>query len=174
MRTGYDFFAGRPGATLGLGATYDNWDRHSAQFNPAPGCDPNDPASHLDPSCITSAVTGLTNYYATTANVDDAMAWLGSVPAGQPWLLLLSFNAAHSPYNVAPDGLHSYPTPLGCLPPQYFNPTDAICYRAIVEAMDREIARLLASLSPEERARTTVIFLGDNGSLPASGSPLQA
>ena len=35
-------------------------------------------------------------------------------------------------------------------------------YAAMVEAMDTEIGRLLASLGPE-LARTNVIFIGDNG-----------
>jgi arylsulfatase A-like enzyme len=36
-------------------------------------------------------------------------------------------------------------------------------FKAMVEALDTEIGRLLASLPPAERARTTVLFLGDNG-----------
>ena len=33
----------------------------------------------------------------------------------------------------------------------------------MIEAMDHEIGRLLASLAPEVLARTTVVFVGDNG-----------
>jgi arylsulfatase A-like enzyme len=157
VRTGYDFFAGRPGCCLAPPAGgYFNWEKHSAQFSPGPGCDPEDPAWHLNESCIASSVTP-TTVYATTANVDDAKAWLNSLPDGQPWMLVLAFNAAHTPWDGAPDGLHSYPTPLGC------PGNSLVCARAMVEAMDRKISELLTSLDPAELDRTTVIFVGDNG-----------
>src|SRR5262249_8385783 len=47
----------------------------------------------------------------------------------------------------------SYPT--GNDPRPYF--------KATVEALDTEIGRLLAGIAAPERARTTVLFLGDNG-----------
>jgi hypothetical protein len=46
-------------------------------------------------------------------------------------------------------------------------------YEAMVEALDTELGRLLAGIPPDVRARTTVIFLGDNGT-DACLSPLPA
>jgi arylsulfatase A-like enzyme len=149
VRSGYDRSVGEPSCCLH--GTYFNWQKHFAQFTPGPGCD-------LDrESCITSSVTTSTAY-ATSENVEDAKLWLGSLPAEQPWLLVLAFNAAHTPFHAPPDALHSYPKPLNC------TGTGSTCYRAMIEAMDNEIDDLLDWLGPQELANTTVIFVGDNGS----------
>ena len=109
--------------------------------------------------------------YATTDTVDDAIAWINAQTA--PWFLYLPFNAPHQPFQIPPYHLVS-PTTLATLPkdaqgqlrpPGTFCEGDAQrdCYFAMVEAMDREIGRLLAALPPAVRAQTTVIFVGDNG-----------
>lgn len=36
-------------------------------------------------------------------------------------------------------------------------------YLAAIEAMDKEIARLIASLTPEQKSNTIFVFMGDNG-----------
>ena len=76
----------------------------------------------------------------------------------QPWVLYLAFNAPHQPFHAPPQSLHTYH--LYGAP----NATPSQHYRAAVQAMDTEIGRLLASLSPTTRARTTIIFTADNGS----------
>lgn len=44
--------------------------------------------------------------------------------------------------------------------------------KAMIEAMDTEIGRLLSSINPAVRVRTTVIFVGDNGTAgPAADGP---
>jgi arylsulfatase A-like enzyme len=97
-----------------------------------------------------------TSTYATTQAVDDALAVIGGMQ--QPWFLWLAFQTAHDPYDAPPDDLHSYGD-LGDAPV-------AVRYRAMVEALDRELGRLLSSMDPKTRRNTLVIFVGDNGSDP--------
>ncbi len=97
--------------------------------------------------------------YATTANVDDALAWLDG-QRGKPWVLWLAFNAPHLPHHVPPDDLHSYElsgtsADIEARPVDYFH--------AAIEALDTEVGRLLDSMDPVDRARTVVVFVGDNG-----------
>ena len=116
--------------------------------------------------------------YATTQNVDDALAWIGQQTT--PWFLYLAFNAAHDPYHAPPEDLHSYDGDVRPdLPPTHdgprlhshnciFSPPGSrdyrYCYLADVEAMDREMGRLLNWLEQQQQlSNTTIIFVGDNG-----------
>jgi arylsulfatase A-like enzyme len=94
--------------------------------------------------------------YSTTRLVDDALAVIHS--AVSPWFVWLAFHAAHEPHAPPPVGLHSYGDLSGA-PPD-------LLYRAEVEAMDRELGRLLDRLGEGVRERTMVIFVGDNGTSP--------
>ncbi len=105
---------------------------------------------------VVNGVSSVSTVYATTAQVDDAIARIGAMP--EPWFLYLSFSAAHIPFHAPPSHLHSYN--LSGAPEQ----TPAEHYRAAVEAMDTEIGRLMQSMSTAMRDRTTVVFMGDNGS----------
>ena len=97
--------------------------------------------------------------YATTDNVDDALAWVAG-QGEQPWLLWLAFNAAHTPYHKPDNALHGYDRlPDNALAIQT-NPRPY--YEAMIEALDTEIGRVLKGV---DRTRTTIVFLGDNGSL---------
>jgi arylsulfatase A-like enzyme len=101
--------------------------------------------------------------YATTKCVDDALVWIYAQQ--EPWLCVVSFQAPHAPFHRPPASLHSQSLPPGvpgdsCTQP---GPDPLPFYRAAVQAMDTEIGRLLATLPSGERARTTVLFLGDNG-----------
>ena len=91
--------------------------------------------------------------YATTVNVNEFLEW-AAVHQEQPWFAVLSFNTPHTPYHAPPDHLHSQEL-------EGLNPltTPGPFLRAMIEAMDREIGRCLASLDEN----TTVIFVGDNG-----------
>lgn len=93
--------------------------------------------------------------YNTTATVDDALTLIAATP--EPWFAYVAFNAPHHPYHAPPPELHGF-----TLPPTVEEdlPLHA---KAAVEAMDTEIGRLLASLDPDVRSRTLVIFAGDNG-----------
>jgi len=102
-----------------------------------------------------NGVTTQTTTYATTDTVDDALALLPTLP--EPWFGYLAFNAAHFPLHVPPANLHSFN--LRGTPST--EPVDHM--KAMIEALDTEIGRLLASLDPALLARTTIVFMADNG-----------
>lgn len=91
--------------------------------------------------------------FATSDTVDDAIDKVATMP--EPWLLYVAFNAPHTPLTVPPAELYSDDLAFDAPDPQKVD--------ALVESMDTEIGRLLESFDPEVRARTTVIFMGDNG-----------
>lgn len=94
--------------------------------------------------------------YSTTEQVNAAIA--RSSTMREPWLMYVAFNAGHLPWHVPPASLHSYA--LSGSP----DATPDVHYRASVQALDTELGRLLASMDPGVRARTTFVFMGDNGS----------
>lgn len=111
---------------------------------------------------VVDGVDGIEEGYATTVNVNDAIAWLDGLEAGQPWLLWMGFNAPHSPFHKPPDDLHDY---------DHLAPSDDVApaeaeeyFRASLQALDTEIGRLFEHLRSTDRwDDTVVIFLGDNG-----------
>ncbi|MEQ1565981.1 MAG: sulfatase-like hydrolase/transferase [Myxococcota bacterium] len=92
--------------------------------------------------------------YVTTDTADDAIDRIGAMT--EPWLLYVAFNAAHFPTHVPPDELHSFDRLKE-------SSDDADKYDAALEAVDQELGRVLAAMSPELRARTYVFVVGDNG-----------
>lgn len=110
--------------------------------------------------------------YATSVQVDDASAWIAQ-QADRPWFMWLAFNAPHSPFHRPPEDLHTVDLPPGDPPDRGSGATPY--YLAAIEAMDSEIGRLLREMDPAVRARTTLLFMGDNGS-PARtiGAPFDA
>lgn len=97
--------------------------------------------------------------YTTTKFTDLAVDWIDQ--QSQPWFLWLAYNAPHTPFHLPPNNLHdrdNLPTDQASIdanPQPYFF--------AMIEAMDAEIGRLLASLTEAERNNTVIIFIGDNG-----------
>jgi arylsulfatase A-like enzyme len=100
--------------------------------------------------------------YVTTENVDDALrlieAW-----GDDPWFLWLAFNAPHSPWHEPPPELHTFELDAD-------SPTPVL-FRAALQALDTELGRLLDSMAPDVRARTTVLIAGDNGTPPTATTP---
>ncbi|MEO8616506.1 MAG: sulfatase-like hydrolase/transferase, partial [Luteolibacter sp.] len=100
---------------------------------------------------------------------NDAVSFINTQnTAVKPWFVWVAFNAPHVPFHL--------PTPT-TLCPHYtslsgttadINQHPLNYYNAAVEALDTEIGRLLAAV---DLTKTTVIFLGDNGT---PGQVLQA
>lgn len=103
--------------------------------------------------------TGTSTNYITTALTDEAIAWTGRQHT--PWFLWLAYTAPHEPLHLPPAHLHTQAgltgsaADIAARPQSYFF--------ALAESMDRELGRLLESLDDDVRARTVVIFMGDNG-----------
>ncbi|MFT5050475.1 MAG: arylsulfatase B [Chlamydiales bacterium] len=100
----------------------------------------------------TDGNTVISETYTTTDTVNDALAAVDTLV--EPWFIYLAFNASHKPLHVPPDHLHGFD--LSGVP--LANPVPHM--KAMTEAMDREIGRLLAGVDFQD---TTVMFLGDNG-----------
>ena len=101
---------------------------------------------------VINGVSSTSTRYATSDVVDDAVAWINArTTAGQPWLAWVAFNAPHTPFHVPPANLHGYGNPA----------TNLLKYRAAVQAMDTEIARLLLAVN---LSTTDILLMGDNGS----------
>ena len=104
--------------------------------------------------------------YATTENVNDALAFINAqTAAGKPWFTWVAFNAPHIPYHLpSPTSLcPHYASLSGTAGDIAANPQNY--YNAAIEAMDTEIGRLLAGV---DLNTTTVIFIGDNGTPQAT------
>lgn len=98
--------------------------------------------------------------YAPSAKVDDAIEWLGDPSErDEPWFLWLAFNTPHSPIHIPPQDLLQSDDPALDDPESGNRPA----FKAMIEAMDTEIGRLLEYIGPEELENTYVIFIGDNG-----------
>jgi arylsulfatase A-like enzyme len=114
---------------------------------------------------VTNGKVTTSKVYATTDNVNDALGWIQTQTTNKkPWVCCICFNAAHGPFHVPPNTLHTYnitntsPVPLK--------------FKAMVQAIDTEIGRLLTALPAAVLAKTNVIFVGDNGTPPgASEAP---
>ena len=96
-------------------------------------------------------VTTTSTEYATSYFTDDALSWLNSSTA--PWFLWMAHIAPHSPFHVPP--AHMYAG-------GQVNNNEGK-YKAMIESMDFEIGRFIDSLTADQKANTTFIFLGDNG-----------
>lgn len=118
---------------------------------------------------VTNGVQAPSSEYTTSAFTDAAIAEMASMP--EPWFLVVSYNAAHTPFHVPPAELC---VPDGCanawcdsLGP---NPNDRQLARAMMESLDAEIGRLLGALD-STHPDTYVFFLGDNGTTPSASIP---
>jgi arylsulfatase A-like enzyme len=116
--------------------------------------------------------TTSTTTYSTTALTNFAIEFIADHEAGpsasDPWFMYLPYNAPHGTgastgFQVPPTNLHS--VNVGGLPPGAIQNSIPV-YKAMIQAMDTEIGRLLAALGPvgsPERDNTVVVFMGDNG-----------
>lgn len=98
--------------------------------------------------------------YATTAITDWAIEFLDRHQATRPqdpWFLYLPYNAAHAPFQAPPENLHTQN--LDGLQPGERQASVPV-YRAMIEALDTELGRLLRRV---DLTNTVVIYIGDNG-----------
>ncbi|MFT7485747.1 MAG: arylsulfatase B [Candidatus Paceibacteria bacterium] len=96
----------------------------------------------------------LKNTYATTYTTDTALKTIREF-GEQPWLLWVAYHAPHKPYHTPPGEL---------VRSKGLDPSTKLGKgKAIIEALDTEIGRLLAGVEPEVMANTIVVFFGDNG-----------
>lgn len=107
---------------------------------------------------IQEPVTG----YATSRQVDDALAVMEAF-GEQPWFVWLALTAPHKPLHVPPDHLHTQGDLEGASEPEL--------YRAVLEAADTELGRLLDGIPPDVRSRTWVVVMGDNGTYGSAMEP---
>ncbi len=105
--------------------------------------------------------SGTVATYATTDTVNDAAAWIqAQARADKPWFAWVAFNAPHAPFHLpSPTTLcPTYASLSGTAGDITANPRSY--YNAAIEAMDTEIGNLLKAA---DLNKTTVIFIGDNG-----------
>jgi len=100
---------------------------------------------------ITNGQTDTAETYITTFLTDQAIDWIDT--QSQPWLCWMAYNAPHSPYHLPPDSLYTRTDTASIFDK----------YLCMIESVDHEVGRLLASLSQTERDSTLVLFVGDNG-----------
>lgn len=103
--------------------------------------------------CVNGACT-LNTDYLTTVTTDEA---IGQLAGTEPFFLYVPYNSAHDPPHDPPANLHSFAGQCLLTAP----PSNPVCHKAMTEALDTELARLLAAIDMND---TTVILLGDNGS----------
>jgi arylsulfatase B len=145
-----------------LADTRNGWETHANRvgFDHVSGLVRGTLADYYAWPKVVNGEHSISTAYAASDKVDDALAWIKQ--QDKPWFLWFAFNLPHSPLQLPPqDLMQDDHTDLDraasstAKPRAYFD--------AMMEAMDSEIARLLASLPPQVRDNTYVIFMGDNG-----------
>ena len=101
--------------------------------------------------------------WAVSQNVDDCLEWVSEVK--ENWFAWVALNVPHTPYQRPPAGL--YDESLYSLPTR--DPANSAIgtvtpyFKAMIQAMDTEIGRLLDGLGADVLGSTYVIVLADNG-----------
>jgi len=110
-----------------------------------------------------------TTTYATTALTNLAIDYIRNAESArpnEPWFVYQAYNAPHaanggnSPYQVPPRELHHVDLSSVGNPAPGTSLTNVPVYQADIQALDTELGRLLKEVDLE---KTTVIFIGDNG-----------
>lgn len=103
------------------------------------------------------------NGYLTALIGDRAVEWVNrQARGGRPFLLSLHFNAPHWPWEAPGDEEESRRVRHTNL--RHFDGGSQRTYRRMIEAMDREVGRVLDALAAHAIAdNTIVVFTSDNG-----------
>ncbi len=105
-----------------------------------------------------NGVTRMRRVYNTTDEVNHTIRRIEVAGRkNRPYFVWLAFSTPHSPYHKPPSNLH---TRDSLVPGSTDRAMRRPYYEAMVESLDTEIGRLLASVDLDT---TTVIFIGDNG-----------
>lgn len=97
--------------------------------------------------------------YATTQLVDSSINWINQQT--KPFFLWLAFNAPHTPFHRPPLSLitdQSLSNNTASI-----NANKYTYYLAAIEAMDKEIGRLISTLTTAQKENTVFVLMGDNG-----------
>lgn len=117
---------------------------------------------------LTNGVPATTTTYNSTLVADDAIAWWNAHSGHR--FAYVAFNAPHAPYQNPPQALCTIDL-------QTCPPGERSIYKAMIEAMDHEIGRLISAVR-ENDPDAVIVFCGDNGTpahLPvAPFDPLRA
>jgi len=120
--------------------------------------------------------SGKSRGYRSTLEANLAVDWIKSRPKNQPWMATVSFSSAHSPYQPPPTSLLPSGTPAFAGTDCTSTPSDRTLMTQMLEAMDREIGRVLVDSGVATRnsdgsiaydpakSNTMVVVVGDNGS----------
>lgn len=100
--------------------------------------------------------------YITSALTRESVDWINN--QRKPWFLWLAHVAPHLPLHLPPNNLHGRFELNGRPPDIRARPRDY--YFAALEALDKEMGKLLAGMPKAIRDNTLVIFMGDNGTPP--------
>lgn len=106
---------------------------------------------------VNGITTPHTTNYCTSDSATDAVNWINAQGTNR-WFLWFAPKAAHSPLHKPPNALHSYDHLPGSEADIAVQPKEY--YKAMIEALDTEMGRVLANVN---LAETLVMFLGDNG-----------
>lgn len=118
--------------------------------------------------------------YRSTLETDRALAWIKRQTDGRPWMLSLGYSAIHTPLQPPPASL----LPTDAINTDGFDCEDNAQFRVMtnqmIEAMDKEIGRLLVEAGIAARgsdgsvqydpsaSNTMVVIVGDNGTYAPS------
>lgn len=109
-------------------------------------------------SKTSNGVTAGTSAYATTDLVNNATSWIAAQGTNR-WFAWCAFNAPHTPFHKPPTNLCPDYAYLSGLQSD-ISTNQRTYFEAMVQSLDTEMARLIASVN---RTNTTIIFVGDNG-----------
>jgi len=126
---------------------------------------PRPDSSYFDPVLYQNNLAIETNGYCTDVFTDGALAFLEQ-NRENPFFLYVAYNAPHGPLQVPEEYLDNYREDDFGLNPREANAARRVY--AMVENVDENVGRILASLKEKSLLENTVvIFMSDNGPIPA-------
>ena len=140
---GFDKYVGSPGAAV---RDYFSWTKYQAATD-------------------VPATSAPSTTYATSDTSAEALDWIKSQGQSTPWLAWVAFNAGHTPLHKPPVALLNTTTSKNL---NAATATSRQKFKAMCEALDTEIGKLINGLDAATRASTTIIFIGDNGTHSAN------